>query len=88
MYNYLAEYLGTLFIVYVIFTTSNAIAIGLAYTLCILLSNGIGPGHFNPAITIAMAASGNIPINDIIPYSFAQILGSFTAIQGYKMFPL
>ena len=40
MYNYLAEFLGTTFFVYVILATGNPIAIGAALALVIVL---IGP---------------------------------------------
>jgi hypothetical protein len=36
MYNYLVEFLGTAFFIYIILTTGNPIAIGAALTFVIL----------------------------------------------------
>ena len=46
MNKYLAEFLGSLFFVYVILATGNPIAIGAALTLIILLTSNIS-GDFN-----------------------------------------
>jgi len=41
MQKYLAEFLGTLFVVYVILATGNPLAIGAAVTIAIFLSAGL-----------------------------------------------
>jgi glycerol uptake facilitator-like aquaporin len=81
MYKYLAEFLGTLFLVYVIIATANPLAAGAALALAILMTANISGGHINPAVTIAMAVAGKIDVNEIIPYVLAQILGGLVAIQ-------
>jgi len=58
MYNYLAEFFGTVFFVYVILATGNPIAIGAALALAIVMIGPISGGHFNPAVTIMMAVAG------------------------------
>lgn len=81
MYKYLAEFLGTLFLVYVIVATGNPLAVGAALALAILMTANISGGHINPAVTIAMAAAGKIDVNEIIPYVLAQVFGALVAIQ-------
>ena len=88
MYPYLAEFLGTLFLVYVIVATGNPLAIGAALALAILMTAQISGGHINPAVTIAMAAAGKLNVNEIIPYVLAQILGGLVAIQVFIRYKL
>jgi aquaporin Z len=88
MQKYLAEFLGTLFFVYVILATGNAFAIGLALALVILLSSKISGGHINPAVSIVMASKGKLSTNDLIPYIVAQILGGLAALEIYKKYKL
>jgi len=88
MYKYLAEFLGSLFVVYVIVATNNPLAIGAALALAILTTMNISGGYVNPAVTIAMAAAGRIDVNEIIPYTLAQIFGALVAIQVYIKFKL
>ena len=84
MYNYLVEYLGTLFFVYITLATGNPLAIGAALALVILLISSISGGHVNPALSIAMASAGKLPVKDLIPYCLAQIFGGLTALEIYK----
>jgi glycerol uptake facilitator-like aquaporin len=84
MYNYLAEFSGTLFFIYVILATGNPLAIGAALALVILMTSNISGGHMNPAVTIVMASLGKIGTNDIIPYILAQVFGGLVALELYK----
>ena len=86
MYPYLAEFCGTLFIVYIILTTGNPIAIGAALALSILLTANISGGHINPAVTIAMAAAGKINNTETVPYIISQVFGALVALQIYKKY--
>ena len=88
MYKYLAEFLGTLFLVYVIVATGNPIAIGAALALAILLTANVSGGHINPAVTIAMASAGKIDVSEIIPYVIAQVFGGLVALQIYMKYKL
>ena len=88
MYNYLVEFLGTLFFIYVILATGNPLAIGAALALTILLTSSISGGHINPAVTIAMAAAGKLPSVEVIPYCLSQIFGGLVALEIYKRFKL
>jgi aquaporin Z len=84
MYNYLVEFIATLFFVYVILATGNALAIGAALALVIIVAGKFSGGHVNPAVSIAMVSAGKLNVNDLMPYIIAQILGALTALQVYK----
>ena len=88
MYNYLVEFLGTAFFVYVILATGNPLAIGAALALTMLLTLNISGGYINPAVTIVMASAGKITSTDIIPYCLAQIFGGLTALELYKRYKI
>jgi glycerol uptake facilitator-like aquaporin len=88
MYNYLVEFIGAAFFIYVILATGNPIAIGAALALIILLTGPISGGYINPAVTIVMASAGQLPVSEIVPYSVAQIMGGLVALEIYKRFKL
>jgi len=52
---------------------------GLAVMLGIYVAGAISGAHINPAVTLAMAATGRLPWAKVIPYWIAQILGAFVA---------
>jgi aquaporin Z len=84
MNKYLVEFLGTLFFLYVILATNNALAIGAALAIAILVGGNISGGNFNPAVSIMMVSAGKLPKNDLIPYILAQIAGGLAALELYK----
>jgi len=86
MYNYLVEFVGTSIFVYVILATGNPLAIGATLALIMLVSSKISGGHINPAVSIVMAASGNLPTGDLIPYIIAQTFGGLVALELYKRY--
>ena len=86
MNNYLAEFLGTGFFVYVILATGNPLAIGAALALIILITSNISGGHMNPAVSVVMASVGKIDTSDLIPYIVSQILGGLVALEVYKRY--
>jgi len=88
MYNYLVEFIGSLFFVYVILATGNPLAIGAALALVLLLTSNISGGHINPTVSIVMASAGKIPTNELIPYCLAQVFGGLTALEIYKRYKL
>lgn len=88
MYTYLAEFLGTLFFVYVIVATGNPLAIGAALALTILLTSNISGGHINPAVTIVMATAGKLNVNEIVPYILSQVFGGLVALQVYNRYKI
>jgi len=86
MYAYLAEFLGVLFVVYVVLATGNILAIAAAYALALILTMATSGGYLNPALTIVMAAAGKLDTSDILPYSLAQILGALVALEIFKRY--
>jgi glycerol uptake facilitator protein len=52
---------------------------GLAVMLGIYVAGAISGAHINPAVTLAMAATGRLPWSKVLPYWLAQILGAFVA---------
>ena len=88
MYNYLVEFVGTVFFIYVILATGNPLAIGAALALVILLARNSSGGHVNPAVSLAMAASGALPSTELFPYIIAQFMGALVAHQVHLRFQL
>lgn len=86
MNKYLVEFLGTMFLMFVIFATGNYLAIGAALAIGVLLGGPISSGAFNPAVTIALYAAGKLPKGDVIPYMIVQIMGALAALTVYKNF--
>jgi len=84
MNKYLVELVGTLFLLYVILVTKNALAIGAALAIAVIAGSKISGGHFNPAVTIAMAMAGKKSVNDVMPYILAQVSGALIALELYK----
>lgn len=82
--KYLVEFLGTVFFLYVIVATGNAIAIGAALAIAIMLGGHISGGHFNPAVTVMMSVAGKIPMADAVPYILAQVAGGLVALELHK----
>ncbi len=50
---------------------------GLAVTLAIYVSGRLSGGHLNPAVTLALAARGEVAWSRLVPYVAAQMAGAF-----------
>lgn len=88
MYQYLAEFFGTMFFIYVILATGNPLAIGAALALVLLLVSKISGGYINPAVSIVMASAGKLSTNELIPYILAQVFGGLVALELFKRYKL
>jgi len=86
MNKYLVEFLGTMFLVFVIFATDNWLAIGAALAIAVMLGGVISGGAFNPAVAISLYAAGKLPQADLLPYIIVQILGGLAAFYAYTTF--
>ncbi|HEX4400098.1 MAG TPA: aquaporin [Galbitalea sp.] len=86
----IAEAFGTLVLVgavigTAVFASSNtgyvgiALAAGLAVVIGVYAVGGISGGHFNPAVTLGVAAAGRLPWRDVLPYIAAQLVGGIVA---------
>jgi len=84
MNKFIAEFIGTLALVYVILATGQPIAIGLALALIIMVIGGISGGHVNPAVSFAMYLGGKLTQEDLIPYIIAQVSGAIVALELHK----
>ena len=83
MHPYFVEFLGTLFLVCVIFITGNWLAIGGALALAIYLGHSISIGAFNPAVTAAMYLKGKVSQTELMYYIIAQMAGGVAAYYLY-----
>ncbi|GBG96282.1 MIP/aquaporin family protein [Lactococcus termiticola] len=52
---------------------------GLAVMIAVYVSGFMGPAHLNPAVTLAMAATGSFSWSMVIPFIIAQMLGAMLA---------
>lgn len=84
MNKYLVEFLGTMFLMYVILATGNWAAIGGALAIGVLLGGPISGGSFNPAVSIALYSAGKLAKPDLLPYIIVEILGALAAFYAYK----
>jgi aquaporin Z len=86
MSKYLVEFLGTMFLMYVIVATDNWVAIGSALAIALLLGGSVSGGSFNPAVTIALYSGGKIAKEDVLPYIIVEILGALAGFYAYNRF--
>ena len=80
----LSEFLGTMFFLYVILATGDAVAIGLALIAVIFILGKRSGGHFNPAVSVMMAVAGKLSLKNLAPYVIAQVGGGLAALELYK----
>ena len=84
MREYIVEYLGTVFFLYVVVVTQNSLAIGAALAMALYVSASISNGGFNPAGTLVTALIGKLPMSELAPYVVAQLAAAVTVQQIYK----
>lgn len=79
------EFVGTLLIVYVVLaTTGDALAIGAAVVVAILVGGKVSGGNFNPAVTLGLTLAKRQSKNLAVPYMLAQFAGAFLAMELHK----
>ena len=87
MRKYIAEFIGTFFLVLTVGCSVipgaagviPAIAIGAVLMVMIFAGGHISGGHFNPAVTFAIFIRGRLELKDVIPYWLAQIAAGVVA---------
>lgn len=86
MKKYLAEFIGTFFLVLTIFVTVGGgagamapLAIGVMLMVMVYAGGHISGSHYNPAVTLAVFLRGKCAASDVLPYFAAQILGGVLA---------
>jgi aquaporin Z len=56
-----------------------AFAFGLTVLTMVYTVGAISGGHFNPAVTLGMAAGGRFPASSVVGYIVAQVVGAIVA---------
>ena len=68
---------------------ANSIATGCALWVLITIFGPISGAHFNPAVTLAFAATGEFAWRDVLPYVVAQLVAAFAGVAAaHLMFEL
>ena len=84
MKKYLAEFIGTFFLVLTIGCTVipgapgviAPLAIGAALMVMVFAGGHISGAHFNPAVTLAVFIRGRCDAKEVLPYWIAQVAGA------------
>lgn len=92
MKKYLAEFIGTFFLVFTIGMTVLApgagamapLAIGCGLMVMVYACGHISGAHFNPAVTIAIWMRGKCDTGDVVPYVGAQLAAAVAASFAVK----
>jgi aquaporin Z len=84
MNKLVVEFLGTMFLLFVIFATGNYLAIGAALAIGVLLGGKISGGSFNPAVTTALYMAGKLKKEEVLPYIVVEVLGAVAGFYLYK----
>ena len=87
MKKYVAEFIGTFFLVLTIGCTVIGhgagpfapLAIGFALMVMIFAGGHISGGHFNPAVTLGVWLRGKCETKDVVPYMLFQSMGALLA---------
>ena len=76
MKKFVAEFVGTFFLVLAIGLTGNALASGLFIIPIIYIGASVSGAHYNPAITVSFWATGHLSGKSMISYVISQTLGA------------
>lgn len=93
MRKYLAEFIGTFFLVLTVGMCAikpdagnfAPIAIGSALMVMVYAGGHVSGAHFNPMVTLAVWLRGRCPAADVPGYMVAQVLGA-AAASGLALF--
>ena len=87
MRKYIAEFIGTFFLVLTIGCTVipgtpgviPPLAIGAVLMVMVYAAGHVSGGHLNPAVTLAVWIRGRCDTKDVLPYWGAQVLAALVA---------
>src|SRR5262249_8149612 len=87
MNKYIAEFIGTFFLVLTMGCRVIApgagplapLAIGSALMVMVFAGGHISGGHFNPAVTLGVWLRGKCEAKDVAPYMISQVAGAVVA---------
>ncbi|MDR2294924.1 MAG: aquaporin [Microbacterium sp.] len=65
-----------------------AVAVGLSVIMGAYAFGPISGGHFNPAVTLGLAAAGRFAWKDTLPYIIAQVVGGVVASSALVLIGL
>src|SRR4030088_3023355 len=93
MNKYIAEFIGTFFLVLTIGCSVIGhgagplapLAIGSALMVMIFAGGHISGGHFNPAVTLGVWLRGKCEAKDVAPYMIFQVMGAVLAALVVKL---
>src|ERR687891_2450642 len=61
---------------------ANTVATGAVLVALILTFGSISGAHFNPAVTLADASQGGLPLSEVPAYVVAQVIGAFAGVAA------
>src|SRR5437870_10052637 len=84
MNKYIAEFIGTFFLVLTIGCTGIGagvgvvapLAIGAALMVMVFAGGHISGAHYNPAVTLGVLIRGKVNVADVVPYWIAQFVAA------------
>ena len=87
MKKFIVEFIGTFFLVFTVGATVvnpdagviAPLAIGSVLMVMVYAGGHISGGHYNPAVTLAVAIRGRMAATDVPMYFLAQIIGALMA---------
>ena len=87
MNKYIAEFIGTFFLVLTVGCTGIGagagviapLAIGAALMVMVFAGGHISGGHYNPAVTLGVLIRGKVKPADVVPYWIAQFIAAAVA---------
>src|SRR5436853_5537422 len=87
MNKYIAEFIGTFFLVLTIGCTGIGagagviapLAIGAVLMVMVFAGGHISGGHYNPAVTLGVLIRGKVNVADVVPYWIAQFVAAAIA---------
>jgi aquaporin Z len=92
MNKYIAEFIGTFFLIFTIGCTGIGagagviapLAIGAALMVMVYAGGHISGAHYNPAVTLAVLIRGKLNAGDAVPYILAQLSAAAVAAIAVK----
>jgi aquaporin Z len=92
MNKYIAEFIGTFFLVLTIGCTGIGagsgviapLAIGAALMVMVFAGGHISGAHYNPAVTLGILIRGKLKAADVLPYMISQVLAAAAAAATVK----
>ena len=92
MNKYIAEFIGTFFLVLTIGCTGIGagagviapLAIGAALMVMVFAGGHISGAHYNPAVTLGVLIRGKVNAADVVPYMVAQLASAAVAAMAVK----